>query len=550
MLPSRKLASLKNAILLLFFGLILLISAFTRLWNIEGTLEFLGDQGRDALLVRRIFADLDPVFIGPVTSVGNMYLGPMYYYFMLPFLMISYPSPVGPAVAVAVLSIITTGLMVILGKKLIGLPASFLSAVLFSIHAVVIQYSRFSWNPNPAPFIALLMVYWTYKAWTKNVNYWILVALAFSILIQLHYITILSGVGASVIFLIQIGEAYFKKSQFLKITDSLPNQSQNNKINPSSNKFVSVLSNSTNFKQKLTYHPKISTLLKMIPIGALVVILTLSPLFLFDLKNGGLNRTAFSNILFKENTFQDSKKPFYSNLMQSILETQGRSIHLLGELNFGSNRSLNQILIGLFFVTSFVILINRKDKHRSGFFVIIVYLTVGIVGTSFYRGSLFNHYVTYLFPIILLAWSYVFKQWLRWSVVAVIPVSILLGVFFQYNLSNLNFESRDWGLQQLEDTTNSIIENLNQDRPFTLVLLSPTGDLHGMNYRYYLTTKGFPPLGFESIQKAQTMVIINEDQPNFDPKQSDIHELKIFPSTSSEFRYTIKDGPEIIILNK
>ena len=83
---------------------IMLIGGFLRLYRVPDTLMFLGDQGRDALIVARIFKEFDPVLIGPVTSVGNLYLGPLYYYFMLPFLWLSYPSPLGPVYAVAIFS--------------------------------------------------------------------------------------------------------------------------------------------------------------------------------------------------------------------------------------------------------------------------------------------------------------------------------------------------------------------------------------------------------------------------------------------------------------
>ena len=73
----------------LFLLLILAVAIFLRFYNLKNTMMFQGDQGRDAMVVANIFKNLDPVFIGPVTSIGNMYLGPFYYYFMLPFLFLS-----------------------------------------------------------------------------------------------------------------------------------------------------------------------------------------------------------------------------------------------------------------------------------------------------------------------------------------------------------------------------------------------------------------------------------------------------------------------------
>lgn len=80
---------------------ILIIGAFLRLYKIDGYMTFLGDEGRDVIIVRNLLVNADPILIGPGTSVGGMYLGPLYYYFMAPFLLLANFSPVGPAVGVA-----------------------------------------------------------------------------------------------------------------------------------------------------------------------------------------------------------------------------------------------------------------------------------------------------------------------------------------------------------------------------------------------------------------------------------------------------------------
>lgn len=511
--PNKK----QGWLILLACFAILAIASYTRLWNIPNSLEFLGDQGRDALLVRRVFAELNPVFIGPVTSVGNMYLGPLYYYFMMPFLMLSYPSPVGPAYAVAVLSIITTGLLIFLGKKMIGLPASIIAAGLFATHAVVIQYSRFSWNPNPAPFAALLMVYWTYLAWYKNHTYWLLVAAAFSVLIQLHYITLLSAAGAGVIFLIQAIESWRGKKYFIT-----------NKTKPVS----------------------LKKLLQIIPLGIGVVVLSLTPLILFDIKNGNLNQRAFQNLIITEDAFKVSKDPWYINIQKSLAETQGRSIHLLGELSFGENRKINSTLAVIFLLTMIFAIVKEKSSKKHGYIVLFSFVITGILGTSFYRGSLFNHYISYLFPIILMGWAVCCITWYKIHKIALIPIAILISFFLFHNIPLWNLSDTGWSIHDMKRTSERIAEDLDPNTPYTLVLLTGTGDLHGMNYRYFLTTLGLKPLGFEDIEKAQQLVIINEDQPYFEITETAINEIQIFPSTIPEIHYTIEGGPEIIILRR
>lgn len=538
--------STRHWVVLILLFTIGLITLFTRLWNIPGTLEFLGDQGRDALLVRRIFIDLDPVFIGPVTSVGNMYLGPLYYYFMVPFLALSYPSPVGPAYAVAILSILTTAGIVYVGYRFSNITTGLLAGALFALHAVVIQYSRFSWNPNPAPFIMLLMVFWTYLAWTKSHRYWLLVVAAFSALIQLHYIALLAAAGAGVIFLMQcIERLQFKKSL-----------------------------------------QKSMQLLYMIPLGLIIFIASLTPLILFDIKHDGVNIKAFQNLFIVEKTFTDTTSTSFGALIlkrsQAIID---KSEYILATLQFGTNSySLLITILFVFTIMSIVIVTILKYQLFNTFLVTFVngsnkpyfkkfvnyshqlikqvpslskaesisfiYLFTGIIGVSFYKGSLFNHYISYLFPVICLAWALIFNRWISVHKLLSIPVLVLILIFAQYNISAWNFETTGWSMYDMQRTANRVVEQLDSDEPYILILLTGTGDLHAMNYRYFLTTLGYPPLEGEFLGDAQKIIIINENQPDFDPTQSEIYELVVFPFSDKINRFAVENEPEIILLER
>src|SRR3990172_3363735 len=98
---------LKNKLEALLLCLILILGAFFRLYRISEYMTFLGDEGRDAIVVRRLLVDFDPILVGPGTSIGNMYLGPLYYYMMAPALLLANFSPVGPAIMIALLGIAT-----------------------------------------------------------------------------------------------------------------------------------------------------------------------------------------------------------------------------------------------------------------------------------------------------------------------------------------------------------------------------------------------------------------------------------------------------------
>ena len=174
--------------------LILIIASFYRLYNIMGYMTFLGDEGRDALIVYKILHG-NLTLLGPTASVGGFFLGPIYYYFMVPFLWLFNYSPVGPAIMVALFGIATVWLIYKIGKEFFGPSAGLIASGLYAISPLIVTYSRSSWNPNPMPFFSLLTLYFIYKAVEKNnIKLFILSGFLFGITMQLHYLTLFLGV--------------------------------------------------------------------------------------------------------------------------------------------------------------------------------------------------------------------------------------------------------------------------------------------------------------------------------------------------------------------
>ncbi|MFA7301144.1 MAG: glycosyltransferase family 39 protein [Candidatus Shapirobacteria bacterium] len=175
---------------------IIVIAAFLRLYRIGDYMEFLGDQGRDVVIVKDFLKKGDLFFIGPVTSIGNMYLGPFYYYFIAPALLLANFSPIGPAIFVAILSILTTYLIYIFTKKYFDDKTGLIAALLFAISPVVIKYSNFSWNPNIMPLFALLFIY------CLDQKKYIYATLAFIMCLNSHYLALLLLFPAAYIILL------------------------------------------------------------------------------------------------------------------------------------------------------------------------------------------------------------------------------------------------------------------------------------------------------------------------------------------------------------
>lgn len=182
----------KNRRELVVLGIILLVGAFLRLYKIEAYMTFLGDEGRDVIIVRRFLKYFDLMLVGPGTSIGNMYLGPLYYYLMAPALFLANYSPIGPAIQIAVLGVVSVAFVWLMGRRWWGRTAGLVAAALYAISPTVIIYSRSSWNPNIMPFFSLLCIYSVWKVWQEKKYKWLIVlGVAYAFVLQSHYLGLL-----------------------------------------------------------------------------------------------------------------------------------------------------------------------------------------------------------------------------------------------------------------------------------------------------------------------------------------------------------------------
>lgn len=508
---------------------ILAVSAYLRLWNLPGTLQFLGDQGRDALIVSKIFNEADLVFIGPVTSVGNMYLGPLYYYFMLPFLWLSYPSPLGPVYAVAVLSILTTWLIYYLGRELVGKTAALWGAFFFATSAVVVEFARFSWNPNPAPLASLLMAYSLYKAWQGRDWYWVGVSGAFSALIQLHYLTLLTAPVAGLLWLMTLGR-YWKPS-----VSSAPS------TNTATPEVISVSPRT----------PSLPRFFAATAAAVIVFIVSLTPLIAFDLTHDWLNVKAFSSLISSEENFTRAESDLATSMTQTLSTVQDRSLLILFDIAIGAHALRNTIL--LIATVALVGLLLGQGTQRSTFqgeAVILMFLFFGIVGTSFYQHTIFPHYIAYLFPFVFLLYG-VLAAWL-WQRHAVgkIVTGLLAVGFLLTNVGRYPLRTIGWTIQDIKRTSDTISQRLKPGEKYDIVLLSETKDIDAHNYRYYLSTTDHPPVSIQEHGDIDTLFIINEEKKLPKVVDSPIYIIVVFPNKEPAEVYNVPGGPEIMVLRR
>ena len=114
------------------------------------------DQARDAYIASQITQG-DLKILGPPVSIGNLYHGVLFYYFISIPYYLSQGNPIIPIVFVSLLNIAAIPLIYFIGKILFNKKTGLLAAVLYTISFDIIQYSNWLANPSLAiPFSIIL----------------------------------------------------------------------------------------------------------------------------------------------------------------------------------------------------------------------------------------------------------------------------------------------------------------------------------------------------------------------------------------------------------
>jgi 4-amino-4-deoxy-L-arabinose transferase-like glycosyltransferase len=341
---------IKKELVLLF--LILLLGAFLRLFQIDEYMTFLGDEGRDVLLVRRLLVNGDLILIGPGSSVGGMYLGPLYYYLMAPALLLANFSPVGPAVMIALLGTATIYLVYFVAKKWFTPRAGLIAALLYAISPTVIVHSRSSWNPNIMPFFSLLVMYSLWQVWQEKKFKWLLVlGISLAFVLQSHYLGLLL-IPVIFVFL-------FLTLRNLKSTKSFSKYSL---------------------------------------LGLFIFLVLMSPLLIFDLRHNFMNFQALKNFLSQPGGDLAFNLSFF-------LKHIWLNFRLIITRLLAGRNEIAGLILALFFAFVLVVRFLEKSLGHKHCQFLLVWLGFGVLGISFLNHQIYDHYIGFLFtaPFLFLA---------------------------------------------------------------------------------------------------------------------------------------------------
>lgn len=436
----------------LILAVVLGLALILRFWRLPEYMTFLGDEGRDALMIKRILETGDIPLIGPPTSIGNIYLGPLYYYMISMPMAIFWLNPVAAAGMAALIGVLTVFLIYYLGKDWFGKTAGLISAFLYAISPVTIIYSRSSWNPNPAPFFALMAILGIFRVHrSRNFRWLILTGAAVAFAVQMHYLALILIPIVGLLWIYEV---------------------------------ILIL------RKKITRKHLLGG-----TIGAILIFLALmSPLVIFDLKHDFLNYKAISTFFLQRET-TINLNPF--NTIERLIPIYSYS--LVGRYMAGENPILTP-LISILVILPILLVSFSKLKGvviRWPYVGLGVWLFVGIFGLALYKQNIYDHYLGFLNPVPFLLLGALFSMTSTWNVSSKLPVLthgmwlVLVVALVIVNLQNSPLKNPPGKqLQRTQDIARFVIVEA-QEKPFNFALIAKNN--YDSAYQFYLDIFGHKP---------------------------------------------------------
>ncbi|MBI5356991.1 hypothetical protein HZB78_05300 [Candidatus Collierbacteria bacterium] len=468
------------------FLLVVIIGGLLRFYRLQDLATFGGDQGVDYQNVARMIAERKLSLLGPITHVG-IFLGPLYYYLLIPFFLIFNFDPIAAPVMFALFGTATVGLVYILAIKFFSFihhPSSrraeslggaiihhyqefaFLTALFYAVSPVILESSRAPSQPHLIPFFATLLLISIFRIVEKTDKWWDWVGLgiASGSLIQLHFLTFPIYIFFLIILSLVVAAKRIQISLF--------------------------------------------------PVSCfLFSVLLLFPWLLFELRH---NFFITNQVIAYLRSGEVSFSP--ANYFERVLDLIWFSFdRLIGQ----GNQAITIIAIILSLTG---IISNKVTPCRtlrcnllSPTGIIVFYFLINILGIALYKFPLSNHYISALYTVIILFFSLGIVKILPKSLSFIVFIMFITFISSQNNLdSNHGYTMPEWVNASLIEKAANIISSDIKNRPGTYnVVNTLDGDTRANPYRYVLTYRNkVPPLGVEKYSEADYLYIVSRGARN------------------------------------
>ncbi len=463
----KLLKKINAEILLLIFFCIVAFSL--RSYETYRDLVFTYDQGRDAHMMQKI-ASGRPTFIGPVTGLDGVYLGPFWYYLIFPFYMIGGGNPVFAAFEMKLFSVGVVILLYLWFKKAKLVPFGFVAIALYTVSFSNIIFARWLSNPVPLPFFSLLGFYILWNALErKKLSLYALTGFIFGCCLQLE--------AANAIWFVPTTAALYLSENYKFLT-----------------------------KQWKTVLSQVTAL-------GVGFSLTVLPQFLFELKN---------NFLITKNLLRAFQTTHDISILESIPTRFPLLLQLYGKGIFESHAWIF-IFVSILFVCSLILFYKQfwaSRAWRISFFWFVIPFVFHLLYTG-NHGNFWDYYIIaqHVSLYILLAMSIgIIAKLSKWRELALILATGLV-------LSSVFFNLRKWtemippypsrfSLEQQVEATHWMIAQANSER-YGVWVYTPSSQDDPYRYIFSWVGKQTGVYPGEHVEQEPIIFLVAEDDTVF-----------------------------------
>jgi hypothetical protein len=274
-------------------------------------------------------------------------------------------------------------------------------------------------------------------------------------------------------------------------------------------------------------------------LAVFVFVLSLIPQVLFDIKHNGQNFKALLTFFTQRETTV-SIKPY-----KSIPELP----NIFNQINtslLGGKIETYGLIISIVFALLLLLTLIKFKTQKSSFWYIFLWFLSGIVSLALYKQHVYDHYFTFLFPVVFLFIAFLISKYKLLG----IPLLIAISVF---SISQNPFkQSPNYQLVHSKNNAAAITQHSQEsDGNYNITMLAAYNDFRALAPRYFLTNmeQSGRLLDQEKYQEANTLFVIIDDPTKWpEGINSDIWEINIFDSKEIADEFFSSDGVKIFKL--
>lgn len=439
--------------------MILGVGIFLRFFRIFSLVEFLGDQGRTSIIIYNWLHGGALPLAGPTTLTGQ-HLGPIFYYLLAPFYILGGFHPLAGSIGMVVYGVCAIYMVYLVVRLIYGRYPALCMALLYAVSPIIVMQDRIIWEPNLVVLFALIYVYFAIRQHDR-VSFRNNIGLGAScgVLVQLHYPNLIFVAGSILLF---IGHA------------------------------IRVREWRSFWRAVIGWW-----------IGFFVVTF---PFLMYEWNNKFRDVIEVLSIMYKGAAGLGERAIIFN-----VFDYTG---HVFGFILPGINIFSVFVLCSLWF---FVLV-----KHFNSWNIFWTgWLGFGIIIFSKYNGVVFDHYLLFLLPPVLLMFASILSHTTKNIILQMITLFVIGGIATFQLINSDVWREGTFDLTRTDALVRAIISD-TRDTPYTFTVIS-SRSFSDLQFRYYFLRYGMVPRPL-TPNNYDTLYIICDDARC--PKLSELLHLR------------------------